>query len=203
MKNNKIFAAVSVLLVFACAALYGRGKTEGNGDVISRERTVGEFTGLTLNRTAQVNIHFAENHRVVVTTDSNIQDIVTTVVRNNMLTIGQKRKVENDHTIVDVYLPGLDKVNLKGVGNIWVENGNSSDLAIRHTGVGSINAEEYRTQNITITGRGVGDIKIWVENSLNGTRSGVGNIYYKGSPRMNMNFDGVGGFKQIKQEEEL
>jgi hypothetical protein len=200
MKINKMLAAISVLLVCACFAVYGRGKREGNGDVISRERTVKEFTGVALRGAGgKMNIHFADTHRVVVTTDSNIQDIVTTVTRNNRLTVNLKMNVENADVIINVYLPTLDKINLKGVGNIYVENGSGLDLEIRHTGVGGINAEEYRVENATIISRGVGDINVWAVNSLDVKRSGVGSIRYRGSPRMNMNFNGVGGIEQIKE----
>jgi hypothetical protein len=170
----------------------------GNGKAISQERTVGEFTGVTLSGVAKINIHFADNNRVVVTTDSNIQDIVTTATENNILNVDLKRDVKNVGIIVDVYLPRIDMINLKGVGNIEIEEGRGLDLEIRHTGVGNINLEKYCVENATVIYKGVGNIKIWAINSLNGTGSGVGSIQYKGSPRMNMHFDGVGGFKQIK-----
>jgi hypothetical protein len=163
---------------------------------------VGEFTGLVLRgAVGQINVHFAGSHRVVVTADSNIQNIVTTVSRNNTLTVNVKMNTENAVLITDVYLPRLDRINLKGVGNIRVENGSGVDLEIKHTGVGTINAEEYRVENVTIAGRGVGNIKIWAVDSLSGKWSGVGSVQYKGSPRINMNVDIVGSFEQLKQEE--
>jgi hypothetical protein len=193
---------MAILLLGVCFAVYGRGKREGNGDVISRERPVGEFTGLVLKgAVGQVNVHFSGGHRVVVTADSNIQNIVSTVSRNNTLTVNVKMDTGNAVLITDVYLPRLDRINLKGVGTIWVENGSSPDLQIRHTGVGTINAEGYRVENVTITGKGVGAIKVWAVDSLSGKWSGVGNVQYKGSPRINMNMDIVGKFEQLKQEE--
>jgi hypothetical protein len=198
MKDNKVLVVISGLMIFICLAVYGRGNREGDGNVISQERTVGEFNSVMLSGVAKINIHFADNHRVVVTTDSNIQDIVTTVTENNMLNVDLKREVKDVDIIVDVYLPKIDLINLKGVGNIEVEEGEGSELEIRHSGVGNINVEKYCVVNATITYSGVGNIKIWVINSLNGNGSGVGSIEYKGNPRMNINFNGVGGFKQIK-----
>jgi hypothetical protein len=189
-------ALVSVLLVFTCFSVYGKG----NGQRISRERTAaGEFTGLALDGAAKVLIHFAAVHRVVVTCRENIQDMVTTSVENNMLYIDLNEDIENARVTVDVYLPAIDTINLNGVGSIESDEGSGSDLAIIQTGVGTINLEKYRAGNVTITGNGVGTIKIWAENSLNGDWSGVGTISYKGNPRINMNFNGVGGFKRIKQ----
>jgi hypothetical protein len=190
-------AFVIIIMVFSginlsCAHLSGNGRT------ISQERTVGEFTGVILSGVAKINIHFADSHRVVVTTDSNIQDIVTTITKNNMLDVDLKKYGRNVDIIVDVYMPKIDMIDLKGVGNIEIDEGNGLDLEIRHSGVGNIDLEKYCIENAMIIYSGVGNIKIWAINSLNGNGSGVGSIQYKGSPRMNLDFNGVGGFKQIK-----
>jgi hypothetical protein len=200
MKDTKVLMVISALLIFVYFAVYGGGTRdkEGNGNVISQERTVGEFNSVMLSGVAKINIHFADNHRVVVTTDSNIQDVVTTVTENNILNVDLKRKVKDVDIKVDVYLPKIDMINLKGVGNIEIEEGNGLDLEIKHNGVGNINVEKYRVENAIITYSGVGNIKIWATNSLNGNGSGVGTIEYKGSPKMNIDFNGVGGFKKIK-----
>jgi hypothetical protein len=198
MKNYKILVVISVLMIFVCFAVYGSGKGEGNGNVISQERIVGEFNGVMLSGVGNMNIYFSDSHKVVVTTDSNIQDSVAIAAKNNILNFDLKRNVKNVRVTIDIYLPRIDKINLKGVGNIEIEEGEGVDLEIRHTGVGNINLEKYCVENATVIYKGVGNIKIWAINSLNGTGSGVGSIQYKGSPRMNMDFDGVGGFKQIK-----
>jgi hypothetical protein len=198
MKNNKVLMVISGLMIFVCFTVYGRGKREGNGNIISQERTVGEFSGVMLSGIAKINIHFADNYRVVVTTDSNIQDSVTIVTENKMLNVDTKKDIKDVEVIVDVYLPRIDMLNLKGIGNIVIEEGKGLDLEIRLSGVGNINAEKYCVENATIAYSGVGNIKIWVINSLNGNGSGVGRIEYKGNPRMNIDFNGVGGFKQIK-----
>jgi hypothetical protein len=197
MKNNKVLV-ISLLMIFVSLAVYGRGNQEGNGGIISQERPVGEFSSVVLSGVAKINIHFADIHRVVVTSDSDMQDLVTIVTENNMLNVDQKRNIKYADITVDVYLPRIDMINLKGVGNIDIEEGEGLDLEIRHSGVGNINGEKYRVENATITYRGVGNIRIWATNSLNGDASGVGNIRYKGNPRMNIDFRGVGSFKQIK-----
>lgn len=195
------FKKLSVLLVLAISVTFMACSTiRGNGSKTSQERTVGEFNSVVLSGVARINIYFADNHRVVVTTDSDIQEVVTTTTANNVLNVDLKRNIKNgDMDItVDVYLPKIDMINLKGVGNIEIEEGEGLDLEIKHSGVGTINAEKYCVENATITYSGVGEIRIWATNSLNGNCSGVGAIKYKGSPKMNINFNGVGGFQQIK-----
>jgi hypothetical protein len=198
MKSFRVSGIIPGLMAVFFNFFSGCASLQSNGDILSRERTVGEFSGITLDYVGDINIHFAETYRVVVTAASNIQDIVTTVVRKNMLTVGLKRNMSNSRIVVDVYLPRLEKINLKGVGSIEAESGNGFDLEIRHTGVGSINLENYRVENATIISDGVGTIKLWAADSLNGKCSGVITIQYRGSPRMNMEYSGVGGFDQIK-----
>ncbi|MDR1230750.1 MAG: DUF2807 domain-containing protein [Spirochaetaceae bacterium] len=198
MKNYKIWIVIFVLILFACFAVFGEGSGEGNGNIGSQERTVGEFTAVTVNRGGEVNIHFAANHRVVVTTDSNMQDSVTTVTENNILKVEQRSNVNNVKVIIDIYLPEIDTINLKTVGSIKIENGNGLDLEIRAESVGTIDLEKYCVENVTITGNGFGTIKIWATDSLNGNLSGVGSFHYKGSPRINMDISGLGNIKQIK-----
>jgi hypothetical protein len=198
MKDNKVLIVISGLMIFVCLAVYGEGNREENEHIISQERTVGEFNSVILSGVANIHIHFADNHRVVVTTASHIQDAVITVTENNRLKVDTKRDVKDKDILIDVYLPKIDMIHLKGVGNIEIDEGEGIDLEIRCSGVGNIHAEKYRVENATITYSGVGNIRTWAINSLNGNGSGVGSIEYKGNPRMNMDFQGVGGFKHIQ-----
>jgi predicted small secreted protein len=168
------FKKLSVLLVLAISVTFMACSTiRGNGNKTSQERTVGEFNSVVLSGVARINIYFADNHRVVVTTDSDIQEVVTTTTANNVLNVDLKRNIKNgDMDItVDVYLPKIDMINLKGVGNIEIEEGEGLDLEIRHSGVGTINVEKYRVENASITYSGVGNIRIWATNSLSGNGS--------------------------------
>jgi hypothetical protein len=70
-------------------------------------------------------------------------------------------------------------------------------LEITASTVGSIHLGNYFVENITITGNAVGSIQIWAK-TLNGDLSAVGNMQYKGNPRMNMDLGAIGGFRQIK-----
>jgi hypothetical protein len=105
----KAFKKFSVLLVLTLQVIFAACSTlRGNGNITSQERTVGEFNGVILRGTAKINICFAENRRVVVTTDSNIQELVTTATRNNVLNVDLKRDVKDVDITVDVYLPKID-----------------------------------------------------------------------------------------------
>jgi len=137
-----------------------------------------------------------EDYKVVVTTDNNLQEFVFVDIKDNFLQINTKSNIKPTKLIVDVYLPKLQRINLKGVGNVKLSNGNVSDLELSLSGVGNIDAENYQVENITIKQSGVGDSKVWATSSLSGTLSGVGDIHYKGSPAVNVKVSGIGKVKK-------
>ena len=196
-KMRKVAAIVACLAVTVMLASCKEDKNKnikGSGNIVYQERAVSGFYGIAIDGVADVNVHIGENYKVVVTTDDNLQSIVLTEVKNNVLHINEKSKTGFDPTklIVDVYLPELKNIDLQGVGNVMLSNGEASDFVISLSGVGNIDAQNYKVENIFITHSGVGDAKIWVTNSLKGRLSGVGNVFYKGNPTIEVNVSGVG-----------
>ena len=171
----------------------------GNGDVICQERAASDFHGVILDGVGDVKIHFAEDYRVTVTTDSNIQDIVTIKSHGNNLHIGTSENAWFNTTklAIDVYLPELRGLELKGAGNIGVTGGEVSDLKMELSGVGNIDAQSFEVENVNITLSGVGDIKTWATKNLTGKISGVGDIFYKGNPVINVNTNITGAIRKL------
>ena len=188
------------LLVFGGIIFAGllTGCSLGNNDVTSQERTAEGFNGITLEGVGNVKIHPGESYKVIVTTDSNLQNRVLTTVNGNTLHITQKSgSFSATELTIDVYMPELKSISLNGAGNFKINAGNTSELDVSLSGAGSVDAQNFEVQNITIKHSGVGNAKIWVTNSLNGTLSGVGNIQYKGNPTINVNRTGVGKINRL------
>jgi hypothetical protein len=203
MKSNVLVLAFGAIVIFlgftGCIInVMDSGNVAGNGNVISQERAVEGFNGITLDGAGNVNVHPGEKNKVVVTTDSNLQDRVLTTVNGNTLLITQSSGSFNAKELtIDVYLPELASISMNGAGNFTVNSGKASELTFSLSGAGNINAQNFQVQNIHITHSGVGDAKIWATDSLNGTLSGVGNIRYKGSPTVNVNRTGVGNIRPL------
>jgi len=192
MKRNVLaFLGFMLMVVFL-------GCDIGNGNIISEERTVEGFNGVKLEGVANINIHPGEDYLVIVKTDSNLMDRVSTKVSGNILNISQKSGAFNATELtVDVYMPEIKSINLSGTGNIKVFSGESSELSISKSGTGNIDAQDFEVQNVTISQSGTGNTKIWATNTLNGSLSGTGNIFYKGSPTININKTGTGNIKSL------
>jgi len=199
MKSSSLFFIIIVLIAGFISGCSLDDKINGNGNITSTERTATGFSGVFLEGAGNINIYFSENYRVIVTTDSNIQDIVTIETKNSLLYVDEKRGngINPTKLIIDVYLPELENITLKGAGNINIDTGNSLALSLILSGTGNIEAQNYKIENVNVILSGKGNIKTWAINNLSGNISGVGNIYYKGNPTKNVNITGIGNVKEL------
>ena len=166
----------------------------------SREIAAKDFYGVVLDGIGNIYIHFAENYKVVVTASSNVQDIVVIYANEKILHIDEKQNngINSIKLSIDIYTPELKSIELKGVGNIKIVNGNTSKFEMILSGKGNIDAQNYEAENVVINLSGTGNINTWVTRSLTGKHSGTGNILYKGSPPVNnINVTGTGEVKGI------
>ena len=202
--KNKVF--IPVIMIVALLGLFSGCYLDfplrGNGKIVTQTRSAKDFDSVRLDGVADnVFIHHSGTYKVTVTTDSNIQDHVKIKVDGGTLRIGEKTAYHGfDPTklIIDVYMPLLTSVNLKGVGNFKVADGQTSDLELILSGVGDIDVRNYEAEDVRVALSGVGDIKIWVTNSLTGKLSGVGDILYKGDPVINnVSKSGIGEVRKL------
>jgi hypothetical protein len=171
----------------------------GNGNVVSLEKTVTGFDSIILYGIGDVKVHFADSHKVIVTTDSNIQDFIGIDVSNNTLHIEKQKSADYHPTKldIDVFLPELRSITLAGSGDIKIIDGCISNLEIDLSGSGDIYAQEHQVENAVVTLSGNGDIKVWVADTLNAELSGNGDIFFLGSPKIKMSVTGTGEIIQV------
>jgi len=174
-------------------------RIRGNSNVVGQERSLQEFDSVVLTGVGNVYIHPGEEFRVVVTTDSNIQDFITTSVSGTSLRIAAQRGAIFNPTrlTIDVYLPTLRNINLQGVGNFTVGAGETSSLGIILGGTGNINAQNFEAESVNVNLSGVGDIRTWATDTLTGRLSGVGNVRYRGDPTVDVRRSGVGQVRPL------
>ena len=197
MKRNLFVLVILGIMLVGFFVSCDMGQ-RGNGNVISQERIVEGFYGIMLVGAGNVNVHTGEDFKIIVRTDSNLQDRVITTVNGNTLRIGQTSGNFNASELtIDVYMAELKNISLSGAGNITIIAGSTSEMSFSLSGAGNINAQDFQVGNITISLSGVGNARIWATNTLNGTLSGVGNIFYKGSPTININRIGIGNIRPL------
>ena len=186
---------------------------KASGNTITDSRDVGNFTSIENTIPADVFISQGALEAVRIEAQSNVLEELKTVVTNNRLSIRLDRcfdELENIkiyitipeiegliltgvgkmETVNEVDLSALD-VSLTGVGNFELR-GMVNHIDIRLSGVGNVNAFELLSDSCDINITGVGDTRITVRDELNVTISGIGTVFYKGSPVINSVITGEG-----------
>ena len=179
---------IIIFLVFLNGCPNDLTTIKGNGTIVDQERVVGEFHSVTLEGGFNVNIHYAVNFKVVVTTDSNLQDYIITYVSGNVLIVdlkpGSNSNIVTKNLDIDVYLPELKTVKLKGVGNIKIIDGETTDFGIILSGGGNIDVQNFKAENVNIDHSGVGNIKF-----TGGETTDLGIIFSSGGNIDALNFE--------------
>jgi hypothetical protein len=167
----------------------------GNGNLVTSERTVYAFEKISSGGSSEIHFHVSPEYRVVVTTDSNLVDIVTTSIKNNVLNIGFKKGSYSSTRIqVDVYCPTLTGVSIFGSGSFTCNDTiitSTFDSNVSGSGeiIGIIECNNFSSNisgsgKILITGNGKNsDINISGSGTFNGNNFTINNatVHVRGS----------------------
>jgi len=204
MKNKRVLFALLTVMIAALASgcIINIDHERGNGHIEKKERKTSKFFEIIHCGFGDVNIYTgSEDYRVEVTTDSNIQDFVDVETEGEVLSIGmQSNSISYDPTelTIDVYVPELKAVTLKGSGNIKIYDGDTTDLEVNLIGSGNIDAHSHKVENVNVTLTGSGKVKLWVTKKISGKITGSGDILYKGNPdKINVNTTGSGKVREF------
>lgn len=126
--------ALAVSTLTACGYASPGHVEVGSGDVVSRARTVADFTEVEAGGGIQVELASGPR-RVVVTGQPNIVDITTTEVAGSRLTIDTTSGfVSPDGLVVKVTTPRLTAVELSGGASASGSVGHAGRLSVRMSG---------------------------------------------------------------------
>lgn len=209
-----IVLALSLILTFTSCK---KELITANGRVITEDRNVGQFTGISSGGNTPVQIRYGRSYNISVKGSANIVPYFTTRVVNNKLNIGfaEHANIRHDDIEVVITMPTFNRILLSGSGKVEIEDGfyalpflnvnisGSGDVLLNH----SLNAQEV---DIEISGSGKADFKklnvkyadvtisgsgnafIQVEEKLKARISGSGKIYYAGNPLIEQYISGSG-----------
>jgi hypothetical protein len=132
---------------------------DGSGRVITEDRAVPVFQSVTLNTPAVLTVIQGSPQGVQITADDNVLPLISTTVRNGVLSIGYTRPCILPTSAVQIHARSADisRLSILGAGDIrsdGVIRGSTLTSAI--TGSGNMNlAAEVSTLSSSITGTGV------------------------------------------------
>ena len=150
---------LALLLVAAC----GTGLVIGSGNSMTEEREIAGVEGVVLSFVGDLRITQGDEEKLVITADDNMMPLITTEVRNGVLTIGSKSTVGMQTTTrlqYDLTVRDLNSVRLMGAGNASMEGLETDNLALGLAGAGNLSIQNVDAAGIDATLSGLGNMEI-------------------------------------------
>lgn len=219
MKKIKYSIGVLLVMFATICSLTSCEEIEGDGNVVTEQRSVSTFSQLEVNGVFNLYISQGDTESVKIETDSNLLKLIETKNYGNKLTIKMETEGKNlQATRINVFLTikNIEKFEFNMIGNIETTTAlNMGKVQIMGTGVGNskleLNSEkvdgEFSTvgtvtlkgkiQNLTLNCSGVGDLDALDLNAdtLVLTSSGVGNVEVNAEKEISITSSGVGSVK--------
>jgi hypothetical protein len=195
--RNSVYTAFVFLagfVLFSCEDL-GNKTIIGSGPVESMEVELPAFEGVNVTGTCNVNIQIGELQSVEFYAQSEVLDVLTYEVSDNILEIGFKRGYSvnsSEEVRAEITIPSLQFTGITGTGDYTLSGAQQDRLDIYVTGVGNINAYDMPVNTSYIRISGTSTCQVHVNDLLVVVISGVGNIYYRGNPSIQTDITGVG-----------
>jgi hypothetical protein len=202
MQTNIHFRYFGLLLItgiLATSCSYINNRQNGSGNVIKQERKVSSFDKLDVSVVFNTVIIPANEEKVIVETDDNLQQYVIVETRNSTLSIHMASRVnigkEAANTIY-IYTKTLQSIENSSVGNLSNEGVLSSDnFTLTNQAVGNVELK-IKAKKTTIDNSAVGTTNLFLQtDSLTLGNSAVGKILLTGScTEADINNSSVGNF---------
>jgi len=166
---KKVIVYILVLGILPSAHAQWGKKVRGNGEMVSRDRSTGDYDAISVSGSFDVDLVAGAEGKVTVYADENLQEWIITEVKNGTLVIKTENGVNlrpsnwNDGIRITVPVEAISAVTLSGSGDI--------------SGKTLLKAPEFST-----TMSGSGDINLEVEtDELSASMSGSGDMNLKGA----------------------
>jgi len=193
---------------------------KGSGDVVTEERDVKPFKRIESNGAADIYITVGDELSVKVTFDDNLIDLIETEVRGKTLKIGNRENYRSRNGCkIEISVPELERVYLRGSGDVLVERleaeffefklagsgslvaeGTTDELEVRLSGSGDIDTRDLIAQEAYVSLSGSGEVKVHAEESFDGSLSGSGDIAIYGNPAdFSKSISGSGSIRKRKR----
>jgi hypothetical protein len=204
-----LFFIVALAFTFTasgCFSLYisPYETVRGNGDVITEERSVPEFTSVRITGARTSVLYGDQEGPVLITGESNILDHTLSYVEDGTLVITSKNRVNmRPREEVFIEIPGryVSEVRVSGSNNITLQNidkpyfhirgsgstevtasGFADELDIRMSGSSRIDAGALTAEIVNIRTSGSSDALLSVNEAIVSRSSGSSSIRYYGQP---------------------
>ncbi len=213
--HSFLFLSFTALLLTACR----KEEIRGSGIITTEVRTVPTFTDVRIEGPIDAEIRYGFEHYVAVRTDVNALSGIHTSVSGSTLILSLDQ-ANYDHDIpfeVTVDMPTIGRLTQNGVSDTRLTgffglhrlevisngvgdlalHGSTEYLSITQHGVGRLDAHGMSADTCEVGLSGVGRMEVRANDLLHGYLSGVGSIYYHGTPQVDITDTGVGSVIRV------
>jgi hypothetical protein len=168
MKSLRILIfALAILSISACSHAQFRITVHGNGNVVTMERKVEDFTGIKVSSGVDVYLKQGNNMSISVEADENLHEYIITEVRNGVLNVYTDANIrEAKRERVYVTMKEINSVRTTSAGDIVGETPVKSDrLELSASSAGDIKLE-VTSKEIKINISSSGDMTLTGETDI-------------------------------------
>ncbi len=134
---------------------------KGEGDIITREIILDEFTSVHLLGSFNIIVAQGENQKVVAVGHENIIERLKTEVHNDVWDVHLQQGSYRDYELtIYITIPNIEQVYVTGSGDITINDfEGQADLDLKISGSGKLTLNEMEgTQNLSVKISGSGEI---------------------------------------------
>jgi len=178
---SAFFLVSGIFVVQGCQVIDGPC-IRGEGNVVTREISIEDFSGVNLAMAGEVTIERGEEIKVLLTGHPNILDQINTEVNDNEWVIYPRECVSNSKDFaVHITMPAVNNLTLSSSGSIISDDAFEGDIELTLSGSGNINGNTSGEEAV-IRLSGSGKIEYSGQSStLDVVHSGSGRIILEGS----------------------
>lgn len=117
----------------------------GQGPIVTRTLSIENFTGVNLATSPNVTIKQGATQEVKATGQSNVIDVISTNVNNNIWKIGFTSGVNGNHDLsIEITIPYINYIEASSSGGITIEDfNNQTSLILKTSSSGEISLNEF------------------------------------------------------------
>ncbi len=170
---------------------------KGKGETVFTKRQVTGFYGIDVHGPIDIFIDSANSYAVEVSDYGNLVDHILTIKKDSVLKIKYDVCVNNSDAKVNIYMPKLHVIKLRGSSDISVQGvfQPSKSTLIMLEGSGDLSFEGFSSKNMKINLLGSGDIDLNITDTLKKliiNSTGSGNVTVRGKFVENLEFISTG-----------
>ncbi len=165
---------------------------KGNGNIITEERILTDFSEISLSTSAEVHFTQDEEYSVKVEASDNLMDVIETEVSGPTLKIKRKNNTcfrGNNPIHIYVSCPDISRFSVSGSGDIEADNLITTNaLKVKVSGSGDLRLSDLATQELEASVSGSGNVTIFGTDTINNESikvSGSGDINVLNIPALN------------------